>query len=474
MYKPPIYLVANEIWEKGYCNLPFGIMYVGRALTDAGFPVRLFHLHRGEEKILYDEVQRQKPLFVGVSTTIGSTLSRDIEISMRLKAMGQKLVWGGVFASMVPEQVLGGGFVDFVVRGEAEHSAPKLAEAILADSAPRNIPGVCWLEHGQFMSNPGCEWPQDLDQFQPGWELIDLKQYFRKFANRDDYCWQVIFSRGCPHSCAFCYNRLDEERKRWRTNSPAYWDDQLAYLEKHLPARIGVLSLAGDNAFGDEGKAWEMIEHFRRPWAAVGRIELVGDDFVRRCRETRAVYLGFGLESGSERMLKVYNKGITSAQAMTAIEKLASINAVQDVGIIFFGPGETLEDRRLTVEFMEKARAANPYLYFAVNPFWAFPGTPLWEKVLEQGWRPPANLHEWSTRFLDFMEVHGWDRRKWGRAYGAARRLYGFPRAWGETVPSWSRGILYSRLHNFQFNYPIEEVLRFAYRTYYLGRKRPL
>jgi radical SAM superfamily enzyme YgiQ (UPF0313 family) len=472
--KPPIYLVANEVWERGHCYLPFGIMFVGRALKDAGWKVRLFHLHSGEEEILYDAVKCEPPLFVGVSTIIGPTLSRDIAVSRKLKQMGQTVVWGGVFASMVPEMVLKEGFVDFVVKGEAEKSAPRLAEAIFSNTPPRDIPGVGFREGEELRINPGCDWPKDLDRFQPGWELVDLKKYFRRFPGRNDYFWQIFFSRGCPHSCSFCYNRLDEERKLWRTNSLPYWQEQLSYLEKNLPQKIGVLVLAGDNAFGEPARAWEMIESFQRPWSGQARIELVNDEFVRRARDSRAVYLGFGLESGSDRMLKIYNKGITSAQAMAAVEKLAALKAVVDLGIIFFGPDETTDDRRLTVEFMEKARGLNPFLFFAINCFWAFPQTPLWEKVIAQGWRPPKNLDEWAARFIDFMEVYGWTRKKWARTYSVARILYAYPRAGGEPFPAWARKILYRRLHNFQFDWPIEEVLRFAYRNYMRLRGKEL
>lgn len=448
-------------------------MYVGRALKDAGWEVRLFHLHLGEENLLYDAVKQAPPLFVGISTIIGPTLRRDIDLSRKLKALGQTVVWGGVFASMVPEMVLADGAIDYVVKGEAENSAPRLASAIWEKAAPVGIPGVGYIENGQARINPGCDYPQDLDKVQPGWELIDPKKYLRKFEGRDDYFWQIFFSRGCPSACAFCYNRTDDGRRVWRAHSLEYWKDQLAYLEKTLSEKIGVLTLAGDNSFGDPEQAWKLIEGLGRTWSGVTRLELVGQEFVRRARETRAVYLGFGLESGSDRMLKIYNKDLTSESAMNAAEQLAAHKCLYDFGVIFFGPGETVEDRQRTVEFMEKARARNPYLYFAFNAYWAFPHTPLWPKCLEQGFRAPAGLDEWSTRFNDFMEVHGWDRIRWARAASVLKLLYAYPAAGGETIPRWARSILYRRLHHFKFELPLEEGLRFVYRNYLRLANKP-
>ena len=471
--KPPIYLVANEVWPKGHCYLPFGIMYVGSALKTAGWEVKLFHLHLGEENLLYDAIKQKAPLFVGISTIIGPTLRRDIDLSRGLKKMGQTVVWGGVFASMVPELVMADGAIDYVVKGEAEKSAPRLAESIFEKAPPIDIPGVAYFENGQLRVNPGCDYPEDLDKVQPGWELIDPKKYLRKFEGRDDYFWQIFFSRGCPNACAFCYNRMDDGRRVWRSHSLSYWKEQLAWLEKTLTEKIGVLALAGDNAFGDAEKAWELIQGLGRTWSAATRLELVNEEFVRRARATRAVYLGFGLESGSDRMLKIYNKDITAEMAMDAAEKLAAYKCLYDFGVIFFGPGETVEDRRLTVEFMEKARYCNPYLYFAFNSYWAFPQTPLWQKCLEQGFREPADLDEWSVRFNNFMEVHGWDRKMWARTASVLKLLYGFPAASGESIPGWARKILYRRLHNFKFNLPVEEALRFVYRNYLRLANKP-
>jgi len=463
---PEIFLVANEIWERGYCTLPFGIMYVGKALTNAGFKVRIFHLHSGEEKQFYKEVERSQPLFVGFSTIIGNALKRDIEMSKALKKMGQTIVWGGVFASMVPEQVLAQDYVDYVVIGEGEEITPQLAEAILEKEPPSSIPDVGWKDKGEIKINPPGRWSNNLDQYEPGWELIDLKKYLRKFPGREEYYWQISCFRGCPHKCSFCYNWIDSRRRVWRANSLEWCKEQLKYLEKRLPVKIKILSFPGDNSFGNKDHAWEIIYGLEKAWAGMGRLEIVDEDFVKKAKETQAVYLGFGLESASEKMLKIYQKELTPQKAMTSISLLSKLSCLVDVGMMFFGPGEEQADRRESILFMEKALKENPKVYFAFNTFWAFPKTPLWKKCLELGYHPPQTPEEWSERFMSFLEVYGWNRKKWLRANFLLNAFFGIPPRLAEQIPGWLRKILYQRLWKFEFNFPLEDLIRLTIKAW--------
>jgi len=460
---PPIYLVSNEVWNQGYFSPPLGIMFVGKALSQAGYSVRLFHLHQGEEKLLYQAILDQPPLFVGFSTIIGSTLKRDIQMSKAVKKLGQVVVWGGVFASMVPEIALKEDYIDYVVIGEGELIAPRLAEAIASKQPPRDIPDVGWKDRGEIKINPPAQWAKDIDRFEPGWDLIDPTKYLRKFPYYEEYYWSFYFTRGCPKNCNYCYNRLDSRRKLWRIHSLEYCREQINYLKKTLPVQIKILSLVGDNLFGELHSAWNLIYGLNYPWAGVGRFEIVNPDFVSQAKETRAVYLGFGLESASEKMLKIYRKEITPQMAMDALERLASYPCFYDAGVIFLGPGEEQEDRQQTFKFMEQARKINPYLCFASNPFWVFPGTPLWEKCLKQGFIPPQNIEEWSQRFLDFMEVYGWSKRRWARAKTVLDLLYGLPRVIFSLPPGIHKA-LYHRLYRFEFKIPLEEIIRLSLR----------
>jgi anaerobic magnesium-protoporphyrin IX monomethyl ester cyclase len=148
--KAPIYLVAQrkaDTFLNGWVP-PFGIMCVGEALRRAGHPVRLFHLSGDDDKALVDALATERPLFVGFSNSISPTVSRDLRLSRLVSAQGIKVVWGGMFATSLPEETLKSGLVDYVVRGEGERPAVGLAEAIASGAEPAGIEGVGFRRGG--------------------------------------------------------------------------------------------------------------------------------------------------------------------------------------------------------------------------------------------------------------------------------------------------------------------------------------
>ena len=131
--RPIIYLVAQM--KRGVqCDgriPPFGIMCVGESLRRAGYRVKIFHLWETEgEKILADAVAAERPLFVGFSNCVSTTLIHSIRSSRMVSGQGIKVVWGGVFPTTLPRVTLESGFVDYAVTGDGERPAVALAQAI--------------------------------------------------------------------------------------------------------------------------------------------------------------------------------------------------------------------------------------------------------------------------------------------------------------------------------------------------------
>ena len=114
---------------------PFGIMYVADALIKAGFAVRLFHETAAYLDEFMREVERARPLFVGFSTITGPQLKPVIVASQRVHALGIPVVWGGVHATIMPEECLRESYVDFVVVNEGEEVSVELAR-MLARKVP--------------------------------------------------------------------------------------------------------------------------------------------------------------------------------------------------------------------------------------------------------------------------------------------------------------------------------------------------
>src|SRR5262249_3831899 len=148
---------------------PFGIMYVADALIKAGFGVRLFHETESYLEEFMREVERVRPLFVGFSTITGPQLKPVIKASRRVKALGIPVVWGGVHATIMPEECLHEAYVDYVVVNEGEETCVELARLLAGDSAQRygEIFGLAYKADGKPMLNPERPFIKNLDDYRP-------------------------------------------------------------------------------------------------------------------------------------------------------------------------------------------------------------------------------------------------------------------------------------------------------------------
>src|SRR5690349_17428964 len=127
---------------------PFGIMYVADALMQIGFKVQVFHETADYVDEFIRQVAEQRPLFVGISTITGPQLLPVIESSKRIKALNIPVVWGGVHATIMPEDCLKEDYVDFVVVNEGEETAQELAR-MLAGQIPTDygaVTGLAWKD----------------------------------------------------------------------------------------------------------------------------------------------------------------------------------------------------------------------------------------------------------------------------------------------------------------------------------------
>ena len=95
--KPPIYLVAQRK-ARTYMNgwvPPFGILCVGKALQEAGYRVRAFHLSGDDDEALMEAVRGERPLFVGFSKNSSFSRARGTRDGRFRSEPSSKPPWQG-------------------------------------------------------------------------------------------------------------------------------------------------------------------------------------------------------------------------------------------------------------------------------------------------------------------------------------------------------------------------------------------
>ena len=125
---------------------PFGIMYVADALMQQGYKVALWHETESGLDAFVREIERVQPLWVGFSTITGPQLRPTIEATRRVHALGIPTVWGGVHATIMPEDVLQENYIDFVVINEGEVTVQEFTYQLQNGRDWSRVPGLAWKD----------------------------------------------------------------------------------------------------------------------------------------------------------------------------------------------------------------------------------------------------------------------------------------------------------------------------------------
>ncbi|MGH2522483.1 MAG: B12-binding domain-containing radical SAM protein [Anaerolineales bacterium] len=393
---------SNTIFLMNYRNErdmypPFGIMYVADALMQIGFEVRLFHETHDHVEAFVNEVERERPLFVGLSTITGPQLRPVIETSKQLKALGMPVVWGGVHATIMPEDCLKEDYVDFVVVNEGEETTQELAR-MLAGQMPMDfasVRGLAWkdADAGKPVVNLERPFIQDLDRFRPRWDLIPVERYLIQ-SGPYDRALPVYISRGCPFRCGFCYNEVVMKRT-WRQHSDEFVVEQINWLKERY--QINAVDYADDYLFGRIKPMQRLVEKVGMPWSGQVRVQLLKPEFAKWMRDTGCQWVNIGAESGSQAVLDSMHKDQKAEQIEWGMRNLTEIAPAIEANLSFIVglPEETDADRKITFDLIERLCAMSEKARCSVCVYMPYPGTPLWPDALARGFVAPESQDGW-------------------------------------------------------------------------------
>jgi radical SAM superfamily enzyme YgiQ (UPF0313 family) len=145
---------------------------------------------------------RSGAFLVGISSLFTPYAGEALAVAevVKRKLPGCKVVLGGHHPTALPGDVLHHTAVDFVIRGEGEHSLPLLAKAIREGEPLFDIPGLCYVDHSRLVVNEPVLLKQPEQFPLPALNLIKLDFYQRKKAGS----MVVMAGRGCPFRCSYC------------------------------------------------------------------------------------------------------------------------------------------------------------------------------------------------------------------------------------------------------------------------------
>ena len=343
---------------------------------------------------------------------------------------------GGVYPTLLPEDVLNDKNVDYLIQGYAEDRLLPIVLAILSHNTDElaQTEGVGFIQDGEVRLSPFRKHLSDCKTIiRPDYSLLNIEQYFLmqqsySAKNYSTECAEkrsvnIISSYGCPYNCFFCANRsLSGSHVVYRPIEDVL--DEIDYFVKQH--RVEQISFMDDNIVSDKVRAKKLFQELiRRNYSIeiqIGNLAAwdLDDEILQLLHDAGCTRIGISVESGSQRVLKeIMHKPLDLRIIPSLVDKFRKLDIMMIVDFIIGLPGETWEDIRSSFDFADKMNADLCNFNIAVP----YPGTELHLYMAEHGLLPKdfrfdkrffitglVCTDEFTPSELKIMQAFEWER----------------------------------------------------------------
>lgn len=361
-----IFLIFSRKLAKESYVPPIGIMSLAAVLRQNGYAdITLFDMAFHSQDLIVDECIKMEPNIIGLSTDTISFENGTVLLG-RIKKQYKKGTYliGGVHPSIAPEQALLQTKADVAVMGEGEITIVDIVKAIESKQGFSDIKGTAFMDNGQYIQNEPQDFIKDLDSIPiPARDLLPMDKYLKTSPDIPMlYPTMTLFaSRGCKANCIYCQpvaknlfgkrmrqrsvssvvSEIDSLKDKYSFNNLYFTDDELLY----------------------NGRDWieELCTTFienklNLRWICQARVDQIDNDLVMLMKRSGCYAIGFGVESGSNRILKYMRKGYNVSQVERAFEICRQNRIITTCNLMVGTPGETFETIQESIDMLIKIR----------------------------------------------------------------------------------------------------------------------
>jgi len=341
-------------------------------------------------------------LLVGLATASGIQLLHTLQLLKEIKGLKKDIpvVLGGAMASAVPELMLSDKNVDYVISGQGEHAICLLCNASESEDLNmlNKIPNIYFRMDGTIIKPEAVFERVNIEDMPPlcygDEDVLDINRYINPNTRALNYNTSV----GCIGNCTFCYWPKDYCYSRF-SNDRVISD--LKYLIKKYKLRN--ITLDDPIFFLNHNINIPLVERIVEEglnikWRANGRVDTLNNfssEDIDLLIKSGCHLIHIGMESGSERILKLMNKNIYVEDGLKLAEKFAGKDIHIRLHLILGIPTEELNDIKLTAELVKRIGKINKKFDYTVNLFIPYPGNILTSLAVKNGYVPPKTLADY-------------------------------------------------------------------------------
>ncbi len=336
--------------------------------------------------------------------------------ALRARCPEVQIVWGGNFASLYPAPVLDAPYVDWVVRGQGEHTFVDLLAVLDGARDPHEVPGLAFRESdGSHHIGSERRWvgPDELPP--PPYHMIDVAEYLHPTVlGRRSGVYQA--SIGCPHGCKFC-GVISVFGRKERIGSAARTVEHLTHLVRDHG--MDSVHFYDNNFFVSEPQAREIAERITplglRWWceARVDTLTRFSDDTWRLLARAGLAMVFCGAESGSDEVLAKMDKGTTTAQILEVAARSREHGIIPEFSFVFGDPHDPEGEIDTTLAFVRRLKDVNPRMELITYFYTPTPQRRGTYGDVDALQGTPTTLEEWTEpAWVDWM-THESPRVPW-------------------------------------------------------------
>jgi anaerobic magnesium-protoporphyrin IX monomethyl ester cyclase len=361
----------NTRWfEKGYWNdLPYGLCIL-KATLKGKYNVKVLdaNFHNLNELEIKERSFEYLPDVVGI-TCMSFEYKKTLFLTAQLikKVLPDvPIVVGGIFPTLLPEEIICEKEIDYVIMGEGEFRFEALLQYLNDKTISiESIDGLAYKRNNHPIFQNVKNYIEDLDVVPlPDYSELDYKAYSSSATKYSHYTHplrfpygRIITSRGCPYDCIFCCSKkINGDKIRFR--SPQAVLSEIDWLVREYGVKE--IIFYDDNLIINRKRIVEILEglikrNYDLQWKPTSiAVYALDDDLLELIRKSGCYQLVLALESGTEEGLKIMKKPFRRLEKTEkVITKAKSLGFYLSAGFVFGLPGETWEQILRTFRYAE-------------------------------------------------------------------------------------------------------------------------
>ena len=303
------------------------------------------------------------------------------------------MVLGGEHLTAAPEFSLADcPALDVGVFGEGEETIVDLLDAFVSKRDFQDVDGIVYRDAGEILRTPRRGRIRAIDEIpQPSWGMWPVENYIELELTHGinlGRCMPLLASRGCPYQCTFC-SSPQMWTTLWKARSP-----ELVIAEiKQYMQEYGATNFDFYDLTAIVKKSWivefcKLLERERLDitWQLPSgtRSEAIDSEVAEWLYRSGCRSMNYAPETGSPQELKRIKKRCSIDSMLASMRGVKAAGIEIKVNFIFGLPGETWHDVRQTFKFLSQLAwiGADDVACF---PFSAYPGTEMFDALLESG-----------------------------------------------------------------------------------------